>query len=121
MGALSELAITKVASVASVDMKTAASTTLYTVPLGKLFIPFLVIVRNASGSLVGGTSYDFTNWRATVDLSSLTTVTLGYIAVLAGDSYSYAILEAGDDFQITVNTGSTDPATATIDVFGYLI
>lgn len=117
---LVEIALTKVATVAGVDMKTAGSTTLYTVPAGKTFIPVLVVIRNNSASLAGGTDYDFTTWRQTVDLSGMT-VTTGYRVIESVDNTTYTPIAAGGTFQITVSTGTTDPCTATIDVFGYLI
>ncbi len=125
MVALNENALTKVASVAGVDMKTAGKTTLYTVQAGKTFIPVLVVVRNPTASLAGGTDYDLgtgvnaDTWRQGVDLSSMTAAT-DYLAILGADITKYSVCAAGSEFGIKVNTGATDPATATIDVFGYL-
>ena len=124
MAALNELALSKVASVASVDMKTAAKTTLYTVPVGKILLPFAIIVRVTSGSLAGGTEYDFgvgancDTWKQDVDLSSLTTPVTDYIIVTALTKFQNCV--AGDEFGVKVITGATDAATATIDVIGYL-
>lgn len=120
MAALEENAIVKVATVAGVDMKTAAATTLYTVPAGKTFYPVKVVIRNNSASLAGGTSYSFTGWRATVDLSTMT-VTTGYRVLQSTDNTTYTASAAGAAFQITVTTGSTAACTATIDVWGYLV
>lgn len=120
MANLNQNALTLVASVASVDMKTAASVTLYTVPAGKTFYPVLLVGRNNSASLAGGTSYSFTNWRQTVDLSGLT-VTTGYRVLQSVDNTTYTPLAAGAAFQITVTTGSTAACTMTWDVFGYLV
>jgi len=104
----------------NVDMKTAASTTLYTVPASKTLYITRVIIRNPSASMAGGTDYDFTNWKQTVDLSSLTTLGTDYI-VLDGNNTKYAELAAAATFQITVNTGTTAACTADVDVFGYLV
>ena len=120
MAALKENAVTKVSTTTGVDMKTAASVTLYTVPVGKTFIPTQVVIRNNSASLAGGTSYSFTTWRATVDLSGMT-VTTGYRVLLPADNTTYTAIAAGGTFQITITTGSTAACTATIDVFGYLV
>lgn len=120
MAALNQNALTKMSTTSSVDMKTAASTTLYTPPTGKTFIPTAVVIRNNSASLAGGTSYSFTNFRATVDLSGMT-VTTGYRVLHATDNTTYTPVPAGTAFQITVTTGSTAACTATIDVWGYLI
>ena len=119
MGYLRENAITLLESTSGVDMKTVASTTLFTVPVGKVGYITQVVVRDPSASLAGGTDYDFTQWRQTVDLSSMTTANTDYF-VLDGNNVKYQELAASTAFQITVNTGSTAAATATIDVFGYL-
>lgn len=107
-------------STASVDMKTAASTTLYTVPTSKVCRLESVVVRDTSASLAGGTSYSFTNFRQTVDLSSMTTAATDYI-VLDGNNAKYTETAAAVAIQITVTTGSTAACTATVDVFGYLV
>ena len=126
MAALNENAITRVATVAIVDMKTAGKTTLYTVPAGKTFIPSIVVVRNPSTNLAGGTDYDFgaganaDTWRQGVDLSSMTAAT-DYIAITGEYISKYAVCGAGSEFGIKVNTGAGDPVTATVDVLGYLI
>lgn len=120
MANLNELSRTKLSTTIGVDMKTAASTTLFTPPPGKSFIPTSVVIRNNSASLAGGTSYSFTNWRATVDLSGMT-VTTGYRILQSTDNTTYTPVPTGTAFQITVTTGSTAACTATIDVWGYLI
>jgi len=119
MGYLRENAITLLESTSGVDMKTAASTTLFTVPVGKVAYIAAVVVRDPSASMAGGTDYDFTQWKQTVDLSSLTTANTDYI-VLDGNNTKYQELAASTAFQITVNTGTTAACTATLDVFGYL-
>jgi len=124
MGALNEAALAIVASVPSVDMKTAGKTILYTVPVGKIFYPFSIIVRVQSATLAGGTEYDFgtgancDTWKQNVDLSSLTAVT-DYIIVTALTKFQNCV--AGDEFGTKVITGATNAATATIDVIGYLV
>ena len=110
-------ALALLATMTGVDMQTVGATTLYTVPAGKVGRISHALVRNPSASLAGGTDYDFTSWRQTVDLSSLTTPDTDYI-VLNGNNVKYAELAAGTPFQITVITGSTLAAIATIDVFG---
>lgn len=110
-------ALALLATMTGVNMQSVGATTLYTVPAGKIGRISHVIVRNPSASLAAGTNYNFTQWRQTVDLSSLTTANTDYI-VLDGNNVKYQELAAGTAFQITVNTGSTAAATATIDVFG---
>lgn len=120
MAALKEKAITLLGSLAGVDMKTVASTTIFTTPSDKVTRIESVVVRDTSASLAGGTSYSFTNFRQTVDLSSLTTLATDYI-VLDGNNAKYTENAAATAFQITVTTGSTAACTATIDVFGYVV
>lgn len=119
MPALRENALTLLSTTTGVDMKTAASVTLFTVPTGKVARIAAVVIRDPSASLAGGTSYSFTQWRQTVDLSSMTTANTDYF-LLDGNNVKYQELAAATAFQITVTTGSTGAATATIDVFGYL-
>lgn len=119
MAALKEKAITLLGSVAGVDMKTAASTTIFTVPVGKTAVITHVIVRTPSASLAGGTSYSVTNFRQTFSLAGLTTTT-GYFIVQGTDLTLWTVTAAGTAVQFTVTTGSTGAATATIDIFGYL-
>ena len=126
MAALNENAITRVATVTGVDMKTAAKTTLYTVPTGKTFYPVAVVIREASASLAGGTDYDIgtganaDTWRQTVNLSSMTTLATDYMVIMGADVTKYTDCAAASVFGIKVITGSTAACTATIDVFGFL-
>ena len=126
MSGLIENAITKVATLTGVDMKTAAKTTLYTVPPGKVFYPAMVVVRNPSASMAGGTDYDIgtganaDTWRQAVDLSSMTTLGTDFMAVHGEDVTKYSECAADEVFGIKVITGTTAACTATIDVFGYL-
>lgn len=119
MAALNENAITKLSTTPAVDMKTAGSTVLYTVPTGKTLYISHVVVRNPSASLAGGTSYSFTNFRQTFDLSSLTATT-DYI-LINGNNAKYTQTAATATISITVTTGSTGAATATVDLFGFLV
>ena len=118
MPALKDKAISLLGSLSGVDMQAAASTTIFTTPVGKVTRITHVVVRDPSATLTGGTSFSFTNFRQAVDLSSLTTAGTDYI-VLDGNNVKYTELAAATAFQITVTTGATGAATATIDVFGY--
>jgi hypothetical protein len=109
-------AISLLGSKTSVNMQAAASTTIFTT--SDVCRIAYVVVRDISATLAGGTSYSFTNFRQTVDLSSLTTANTDYI-VLDGNNVKYTETAANTAFQITVTTGSTGAATATVDVFGY--
>lgn len=112
-------ATNKVALLAStqIDMQTVQSNTIYTTRAGvKTYVNY-VLVRDPSDSLAGGTDYDITNFRQTVNLSSLTATT-DYI-FLDGNATKYSVISGGTDVELVVNTGSTAAATAYIDVFGY--
>lgn len=104
-----------------VDMKTAGSTTLVAVPAGKVFYPLMIVIRDTTASLAGGTDYDFTGFRQTVDLSGMTTLGTTYRVIYATDNTSYTENAASSNFQITVSTGSSAACTASIDVFGFLV
>jgi hypothetical protein len=119
MASLKEKGIALLGS-AVVDMKTAASTTIFTVPDGKTARIAFVVVRDPTASLAGGTSYSVTNFRQTFDLSGMTGGATKYLLVQATDLTSYTETAAAVAVQLTVTTGSTAVANATIDVFGYL-
>lgn len=114
------IAVSLLGSTSGVDMKTAASTTLFTVPVGKSAIIDHIVFRAPSASLAGGTSYSFTNWRQTVSLAANTGGATKTFTLLGVDNTSFTILTTGTAFQITVTTGSTAACTCTIDVFGYV-
>lgn len=126
MSALNENAITKLATVTGVDMKTAGKTTLYSVPAGKTLYVTEVVVREPSATLAGGTEYDFgtgancDTWRQNVDLSSMTTALTDYMVIRGADVTKYTDSAAASEFGIKVITGATNPATATVDIFGFL-
>jgi len=126
MVALNETAITRLSTTTGVDMKTAAKTTLYTVPTGKTCYVTHVVVREPSASMAGGTDYDIgqganaDTWRQTVDLSSMTTASTDYMVIAGADVTKYTDSAAGDAFGIKVITGTTAACTAVIDVFGFL-
>ena len=126
MAALNENAITRLASVAGVDMKTAALTTLYTVPPGKTLYVTHVVIREPSASMSGGTDYDLgtganaDTWRQTVNLSSMTTLGTDYMVISGADVTKYTDSVAASVFGIKVITGTTAACTATLDIFGFL-
>ena len=126
MAGLQEYSICKISTVSGVDMKTAGETTLYSVPAGKTFIPFGVVVRNNTASLAGGTDYDFgaasgaSTWLQSVDLSGMTATTTARW-LLSVTNTGYTPIPGGTAFVVKVTTGATLAGTATIDVFGYLV
>ncbi len=126
MTALNENAITRLATVTGVDMKTAGKTTLYTVPTGKTLYVTHVVIREPSASMAGGTDYDLgtganaDTWRQAVNLSSMTTPSTDYMVIMGADVTKYTDSAAASVFGIKVITGTTAACTATIDVFGFL-
>lgn len=105
---------------AVINMQNAAGAqTIFTTALGKVTRILAVVVRDPTATLAGGTDYDFTQWRQTVDLSGMTGGATNYRVLLVTDNTSFVELAAGTAFQITPSTGSSGAASATIDVFGY--
>jgi len=98
----------------------AAATALYTVPTGKVLRITGLMIRDVTASLAGGTSYSVTNWRLTFSLTGLTTANTGYYLVFGADLTLYVENAAASVIYLTVTTGSTLAATATIDLFGIL-
>ena len=124
MADLKTLTDTLLISVAGVDMKTAGSTTMYTVPTGKSCILTKVVVRNASGSLAGGTSYAFgsgANYDTFVTGQSLATVTATTHVFTIRQTAVFTISAAAAVIGMKITTGATNAATATIELFGYLV
>lgn len=127
MSALNENAITLLGS-ATVDLQNGDSkSTVYTVPTGKSFIPVMVVIRNPSGSLAGGTDFDIGSgtdadtWRQTISLASMT-ATDDQMVILppVATPTKYTVESAGAAFGIKPITGATADVTATMDVFGYV-
>lgn len=105
---------------ATVNMQNAAGAqTIFTTETGKTTRIVCVVIRDTTASLAGGTDFDFTSWRQTVDLSGMTTVGSSYRALYATDNTDFSEIAAGTAFQVTPSTGATAAANATIDVFGY--
>ena len=126
MAALNENALTKLATVSGVDMKTAGKTTLYTVPTGKTMYPVAVVIRETSASLAGGIEYNFgtganaDTWIQNIDLSSMTTLATDYMVIMGAAVTKYTDCAAASEFGIKVITGSTAACTATVDLIGFL-
>jgi hypothetical protein len=123
MPALKDKAISLLGS-ATIDMKTAATTTIYTTPSGKVTRITYVVFRDPTASMAGGTSYNITNWVQAFDLSNITTANTGYGVLYAETSAAkkpaqYTEIAANTAVQLTVTTGTTAACNATIDVFGY--
>jgi hypothetical protein len=113
------------ARVATAHMQTTdGAQTLYTVPSGKKMVPTRVVVRNPTGSLAGGTDFNFGDggnrdtWKANVDLSGMTATT--DVMVITNDNTKFTPFDAGDTFGFKPDTGSTGDYDATMEVFGYI-
>lgn len=107
---------------ATINMQNAAGAqTIFTTPAGKVTRIVCVVIRDPTATLAGGTDFDFTSWRQTVDLSGMTGGATQYRVLYATDNTDFTELAASTAFQITPSTGSTGAASATIDVFGYTV
>jgi hypothetical protein len=109
---------------ATIDAKTAATTTIFTSPVGKKTRVMFVVFRDPTASLAGGTSYSLTNFVQTFSLATLTSTT-GYVVIgpimqiTTTAPAQYTELASATAFQLTVTTGSTLAANVTIEVWGY--
>ncbi len=129
MSALNENAITRLKTVAGIDAKTVAVTTLYTVPSGKTMIPDHIVIRVTSFTSggkgteavasFGGNSATFDDFLNTVTY----TIAAADVWIRDGVDNSALVTQAAADvFSISIETGS-DATTETwaVDVFGYLL
>ncbi len=130
MAELNEIALTKVSTTTGIDAKSVATTELYSVPVGKTFIPVFVIIRVTSftsgGKGVqaiasfGGNSATYDDFLNTV---TYTVANQDYFQIdRPADATEVSVQAAGDSFRISVETGS-DATTETwaVDLFGYLL
>lgn len=96
--------------------------TAYTVPAGKKAIVDHFIVRNPTGSVAGGTDFDFGDganrdtFKQTVDLSSMIATTDYY--KVSNDGVKRTVYDAGDTLGLNPVTGSTADIDATVEVYG---
>ncbi len=130
MADLKQYALSLLSSTAAVDMKTVATTNLYTVPSGKTMIPSRVVIRNPSVSLAGGivtfgkttAKTDFVGSQTLTNISTVTTGVALIQPISNATPVATSAYTAGQIFCIDVTTGITaGSGTATIDVFGYLV
>lgn len=136
MADLKELAIARLSRTTGIDMNADAPTlnALYTVPPGKKAIIDCVIIHSNDADLTGMNDVDFgagatatspgwlNNETGIVDMTAANDW-----MILRSDSDEYTMID-GDDataanrtFSMYVVSGSTGAATATVDVFGYLV
>ena len=130
---LRENALTMVASV-SINMKTTTKQTIFTVPVGKIFIPFCVEISNPSATLAGAVDSDFgaganaDDWLQQISLNTYTVTTNYGILMQPAQAAGPPIVPtkktlnvAGDVWGVLVNTVSTGAATVTMSLFGSLL
>lgn len=110
-------------STRSVDGQVLTKQNLYTVPAGRVFVPTSVVMRGASATLAGATlGFGFdsvaTDYAAAAAIADpLATAT----AVLVVEGLNPRVVGAAAAvFGVKFTVASTDPATVTIDVIGYL-
>lgn len=130
---LRENALTMVASV-SINMKTDTKQTIFTVPTGKIFIPFCLEISEPSATLVGAVDLDFgaganaDDWLQQISLNTYTAVTDYGVLMQPVQAAGPPIVPtkkthnvAGDIWGVLVNTVSTGSATVTMSLFGFLL
>jgi hypothetical protein len=124
-----EKTIALVSTTTGIDAKTVATTELYSVPVGKTFIPMFVVIRvtafTAGGKAVqavasfGGNSATYDDFLNTVTytVAAVDTFQIDRVA----DATEVVTQAAADSFRISIETGS-DATTETwaVDLFGYL-
>lgn len=129
MSDLRENAISLMATVTGIDAKAVATTTLYTVPAGKTFIPDHVVIRVTAftdgGKAVQAIASFGGNSATYDDFLNSVTYTIAAADVWLRDSVedtATATQAAADVFKVSIETGS-DATTETwaVDVFGYLV
>ena len=122
---LTENALTKVSST-TVPFNAIAAVTLYTVPIGKLFVPAMAVIRagaDAAATIVTlGRVGALTDWLAAQTLSNLDAdgdqvLVMPIPAATPVKQKTYA---AGVVLQIDVTT-AVGGAVNYVDLFGYLI
>lgn len=115
-----------IGSVDSINMQTTVATTFYTVPLGIVFVPHFILIRNISANLTGcqvtfGQSTALTDFLAAHTLTNINTAGAAVIlrpiphATPAAEIVQYT---AGEIFQMNLTVASTGAATATVEVWG---
>ena len=122
---LTENALTKVSST-TVAFNAVAATTLYTVPVGKLFVPVFIIIRAGADALLTDVTFGrvgaLTDFLGTKQLDNLDADgdQCRLQAINADPAPKLKTYVAGVVFQIDV-TVAQGGATNYVDLFGYLI
>jgi len=98
--------------------------TVYTVPPKKKAVITMIIIREPTVSLAGGTDFDFgaganaDDFKQTVNLATLIG-TNDYYVLTNDNTLITQVYVAGETFGVKPATGATLDAQAIMDVFGY--
>ncbi len=132
MSLASEKTLYLVESTAAVDLNgaPAAETELFEVPVGKTFIPIMVVLRSYSADTasavvtIGETGGDCDEFLGDQTLSNITAGYADECSVLmqvpAATPAAGLILDAGEKLGLEITTAAGGACTCTVDVFGYL-
>ncbi len=114
---------TLLATVAGVNLNTTTKQTLYTVPTGKTLIVDKIITRNASTSLTTVIfGFGFNASANDVVVAALHTTLTGNTLIATDIPIAGAkVGAAADVLGLKASLAQGGAATATIDIFGYLI
>ena len=123
MAALNLNALTRLATVAGVDMNIDTAQTLFVVPTGKTCVISHVVIRNASISLTTASySFGFTGaaYNDVIANATHTELTGATLATILSAKAGAKMGVAAALFSVIMNTKQGAAATTTMDVFGYL-
>ncbi len=120
-----------VSSTAAFDFNDTADHVLYTVPVGKSFVPTMLVIRSLSGTMSAavfsaGKSDAKTDFVPTITCSGANGVTKilvirpDYAATPAAGSGLMTVIPAAGTFVIDMLTAAGVACTGTVDLFGYL-
>jgi len=122
---INEVAITLIATITADDFNVTTTTNLYTVPAGKVFVPFAVLITNASATLASSTvslgqSGAKTDFLGTQTLSGVNAAGDGawLMPIPAATSAGIVQYTAGEIFVLDHVAAAGSAATADILVFG---
>jgi len=130
MADLKEKSISLMSTTTGIDATSVATTTLYTVPAGKTFIPMFVVIRvtaytkgtkntEATASF-GGNSATYDDFLNSVQYA---VANANYFQTDGPtDDTAVPVQSAGSEFKVSVEVGSNaDVETWAVDLFGYLV
>lgn len=95
----------------------AVLTTVYTVPTGYYALFNLMYLHNTTGSTKSITAQWYDS-SATTSYDILTSYSMGSKDYLKFDGGAYIVMEEGDQFRVTTESGSTFSVLATFELLG---